>query len=60
MLHEAEKCKENNDISEEVPISKTCSLIIDKNFIDKSYSPTCIKRSPLGQRKSYLMRQVTS
>ena len=55
MLHEVEKRKENNDISEEVPISKTCSLIIDK-----SYSPTCIKRSPLGQRKSYLMRQVTS
>ena len=48
MLHEAEKRKENNDIFEEVPISKTCSLIIDKDFIDKSYSPTCIKRTPFS------------
>ena len=24
------------------------------------YSQTCIKRSPLGQRKRYLMKQVTS
>ena len=30
------------------------------NFITLLYSQTCIKRSPLGQRKSGLIRQVTS
>jgi len=30
-----------------------------KNYF-KRYSQTCIKRSPLGQRKSGLSKQVTS
>ena len=32
--------------------------VIKKNFFIK-YSQTCIKRSPLGHRKSGLIRQVT-
>jgi len=29
-------------------------------YLSNKYSQTCIKRSPLGQRKSGFLRQVTS
>ena len=37
-------------------------LTDDHNFsqLAKQYSQTCIKRSPLGQRKSGILRQVNS
>jgi len=34
--------------------------MIDVGAIINIYSQTCIKRSPLGQRKTGLIRQVTS
>ena len=37
---------------------KSYSYTVGLNF--RTYSQTCIKRSPLGQRKSGLIRQVTS
>ena len=36
---------------------KSYSYTVGLNF--RTYSQTCIKRSPLGQRKSGLIRQVT-
>jgi len=35
-------------------------IITNREMYWYVYSPTCIKRSPLGQRKSGLIRQVTS
>ena len=41
-------------------IMSDCVLVVFKFYLIKRYSPTCIKRSPLGQRKSGLISQVTS
>jgi len=35
-------------------------IAINEKKMKKTYSQTCIKRSLLGQRKSGLLRQVTS
>ena len=35
-------------------------IMVSQSSDDSKYSQTCIKRSPLVQRKSHLTRQVTS
>ena len=40
--------------------SDVLEMWVDHNEMNIRYSQTCIKRSPLGSRKSGLLRQVTS
>jgi len=43
----------------ELPVSKSEEPVV-KIYLSAKYSQTCIKRSPLGQRNSGFISQVTS
>ena len=51
-------CLWQDELKRQVFISKILRTASNIQF--DNYSQTCIKRSPLGQRKSGLIRQVTS